>query len=385
MSNGRGGCKCATEWLVYENGACRQRVWQILGGRGSLGTGYPLAMDLDSSGRPYVLFKSYAGAQPLEIRRFGGQTWELIGTTLEDFPEVVMSENTLGLDVVVDSQDVVYAFMQRRYAIGQTYVYKYDGSSWSVLGGQPILDDYAADYGRMAVTTDGVLYAAVMEDEHPVFIYKFDGNDWSLSGQIGENMDDYLDLALDNNDVPYVVVKDRTPSPDVYYVYKLDGDSWVQVGDKLGPENTGVFYAQIGFDTQNNLYVGLTTTAKSAVYKFAGGNWETVGEFGFAGHGIIEPAFAVSSEGTLFYVGNNPEGPDYDYYDTAWWFNGSEWVTLGPADFTDYDTYRNHMEIDSSNTPYVFTTELTYRCTFGDIMQCPPLNSDYLLAVWTYA
>ncbi|MBK7642374.1 MAG: hypothetical protein IPJ19_04910 [Planctomycetes bacterium] len=201
-------------------------VWEFVGTRGI--TSEPSSYNtlaFDSQG---VLYAAYADRRFLDAQGEGKATvmrydpssasWSTVG--IPGFSP----QSVANLVLAIDHHDHLYVAYYRFH--DKLVVMRFDGASWVQVGGS------ASDTDRPAVESETWrqwLSLCFDSQDRPYIAYelfdlglraavrRFDGAQWTLVGQHGFTPDvaDYLALALDGNDVPYVAFIDGSQSRKV--------------------------------------------------------------------------------------------------------------------------------------------------------------------------
>ncbi len=115
----------------------------------------------------------------------------------------------------------------------------------------------------------------------------------------------------------------------------------------------GAYGTKIALDSNDTPYVVYQDSAndnKATVMKFDGTSWVTVGDAGFSEGYAGYVSIAINSD-DVPYVVYVDDG--IDSRATVVKFNGTSWVTVGEAGFTPESTMNTSIAIDSSDTPYI--------------------------------
>jgi hypothetical protein len=213
-------------------------AWDFVGPRGI--TSEPSSYNtlaFDSQGVLYTAFADgsqldAAGAAKATVLRWdeASASWSPVG------PPGFSPQGVANLVLAIDHHDRLHvAYYRFHHGL---VVLRFDGTGWVQLGGS------ASDTDRPAVESEGWrqwLSLCFDSQDQPYIAYelfdyalcaavrRFDGTSWQLVGQHGFTPDvaDYLSLAIDRSDVPYVVFVDGSqnrrvsvmryaPSPCVY-------------------------------------------------------------------------------------------------------------------------------------------------------------------------
>ncbi len=184
-------------------------------------------------------------------------------------------------------------------------------------------------------------------------VKKFDGNSWVTVGVEGFSKDQvsYTSIAIDNNNIPYVVYEDWG-NLDKATVKKFDGNSWVTVGVE-GFSKAGVSNTSIAIDNNNIPYVVYEDWGnlnRATVKKFDGNSWVTVGVEGFSKARVRYISIAIDNNNIPYVVYRDDGNLDKA---TVKKFDGNSWVTVGVEGFSKANVYYTSIAIDNNNIPYV--------------------------------
>lgn len=195
--------------------------WSYLGAQGitSQPTGYN-SLAVDSHGTIYTAFSdgenldSFGNGRATVLRwDEASASWSPVGQP--GFTPIGAQNGFLA----VDHHDHLYfAYLRYHQCI---LVLRFDGTNWVQVGAGP-----ATDTDRPAVETEGwrqwislrfdsqdTPYVAyeLWDYQNMACVRRFDGQNWVLVGQHGFSAGaaDYLSLAIDHEDVPYVVFRDN--------------------------------------------------------------------------------------------------------------------------------------------------------------------------------
>ena len=240
-------------------------VFSTLGSDGSGGgalkagdsnSGAPISgiwsMVFDSSGVLYVTGDFKIGESIYDVAKWDGTSWSAVGPD-NTFESIGAGTAYKGRSIAVDSQDNIYvagAF----FNIGEDPladgIVKWDGTSWSAIGGEAAVDIGCEGNGNwclvaVAIGKDDAVYVGsngmanlfgIPEADN---IAKWNGTAWVALGSDGEgdgNLSGYaLRIAVDTSgavDIVYVSYNDSTlrdGSPVGHFI-KWDGDAWSKAG-----------------------------------------------------------------------------------------------------------------------------------------------------------
>ncbi len=158
-------------------------------------------------------------------------------------------------------------------------------------------------------------------------------------------------IALDSNDIPYVVFAD-TANESKATVMKFNGTNWGTVGD-VGFSEGYAGYTALAINSDDVPYVVFVDDgigAKATVMKYDGTSWVTVGAAGFTSESTMNTSIALDSSDTPYIVFSDS---DNDNKATVMKYNGTGWVTVGNAGFSVDQADFDSIAIDSNDIPYV--------------------------------
>lgn len=130
---------------------------------------------------------------------------------------------------------------------------------------------------------------------------------------------------------------------------------WQPVGT-AGFTPAGVGYPSIAFNSNDELYVAFKDGAsaqKATVMRFDGTDWVTVGTAGFSSHFATRPIIAINSNNEP-YVAYRDDVYATDNKLTVKKYDGTDWVTVGAAEFSGYAAPDNiSLAFNSNDELYV--------------------------------
>jgi len=243
---------------------------------------------------------------------------------------------------------------------GHVRIYKYDGTSWTLLG-QEIDGEAAGDNSGKSVSlsSDGTIVAigaqvndgSGRQDSGHVRIYKYDGTSWGLLGQEidGEATGDYSGWSVSlSSDGTIVAIgafgNDANGSNSGHVrVFKYDGTNWGQIGNDIDGEvaddysgksvslsSDGTIVA-IGADGNNG--VNVSDSGHVRIYKYDGTRWTLLGQEidGEAADDYSGRSVSLSSDGTIVAIGapyNDGNGFNSGHV-RIYKYDGTSWGQIG--------------------------------------------------------
>ncbi len=313
---------------IFANGQ-----WSELGGINGLAANNGIAkICSDASGNIYAV-GAFTNGTTLNngkryVAKYNGSSWSELGGTN------ALSANDDIIAIYSDTAGNIYAAGDFINSSGKYYVAKYNGTSWSELGG---LNALSANYyiSSICIDASGNIYAAgaftngTTLNNGKYYVAKYDGSTWSELG--GTNSlsanGSITSICTDAAGNIYVAGYFKNSSGK-YYVAKYDGTNWSELGGTNAlSANNGI--ESISGDAVGNIYaVGLlkNVSGKYYVAKYDGSIWSELGGINaLSANGYIS---SVCSDvaGNLYAVGvfRNPYLKCYVAK-----YDGSTWSELG--------------------------------------------------------
>ncbi|MFT3908891.1 MAG: hypothetical protein QM737_05655 [Ferruginibacter sp.] len=315
---------------------------------------------------PYVVYRDSLTGRAI-VKKFDGNNWANVGSFASD-------GNCAMANIALDNSNNPIVIYQDSTNNNNLTVKKFNGSSWANVGapGFAIWNPYTRQTAIIANDGANNLYTMSVDTfmeptGNSIFkasVYKFNGSSWSVLGAADfvHSYQSVIDLAVDKlTNTPYVVY-DIFPGMGGSWagqasVQKFNGSSWVQVGQTRITTDAwrGTFYNNIAIDQAGVPYIAVQDDngfERESVFKFSGTSWVPVGSprfsHGHAYNGSL--AFDTSKNPIILYR-------DYSYnrsgsvlkYD-----NAGSWNYLGARGVIPSQAYdKNALAVDSHNTPLV--------------------------------
>lgn len=253
-----------------------------------------------------------------------GGAWQVVGNA--NFS----SSTDRTTPIVVDSSGTPYVAYQDGSNSNKATVMKYNGSSWVVVGAAGFSSSTATGLS-LALNAAGTPYVAFANaaSSSRAIVMKYNGANWITVGNDNFSTSTITDtkIAFNPDDVPYVTFVD---SGSHVTVMKLDGSTWVGVGDPY----TSVLAAVpiLDFSSTGTPYVAFSniSTGQPTIITFNGSSWGLVGEPIASINLAANISFAISPSDVL-YVGTIDIN---DYFLRTFIYNGSSWVQVGSTGTT---------------------------------------------------
>jgi hypothetical protein len=284
-----------------------------------------------------------------EVWRWNGTAWSKIGgddpvgSWASGSGDVVMSLSS-------GAGGTIYAGLYDTAGAG--YLYSWNGSSWTAMGGQHINNSWGY-YGFNSVEVmqqiGDYLYAGLGNTAGTAQLWRTNGtNGWemvggqSFNGSWASNTYEYISsISSFGNDI----VVGLGSSANDAEVWRWNGSSWSQIGGDSLNSGWTTNYEEVTMliNYGGNLYAGLGNSSGDAeVWRWNGTNWAPIGGDGQGGSwntGYERVRSAAVLNGQLF-VGLGSTAGDAE----VWQYNGSAWTKIGGDTVADWNTGYEQVE-----------------------------------------
>ena len=284
--------------------------WSFVGNKditnAAMGTRVSLA--IAPNGQQYVLSNDKFGFSGIvvAVKKFNGVTWDSVGRLANPYITGLSSINK----IKINNAGVPYI----SYKHG---VYKFNGSNWINLNASGGASD-------MEVVNDTV-YTVNANATQILFVNKFNGTTWSQVGgavNVNQTYSNVCDIAVDGNGIIYVAYSESGK----VLIKKYVGGAWQLVGAFITETASDIDFK---FDKNGVPYVAFNNDPnhKASVYKFDGTNWIAVGQ-NFIDAKQIKLEFDSTNLPTVLFRNTTPLSPDINKLRTMQ-FNGATWSDIG--------------------------------------------------------
>ncbi|MFZ1323882.1 MAG: LamG-like jellyroll fold domain-containing protein [Candidatus Saccharimonadales bacterium] len=312
-------------------------TWAMIGGDGvnsSWNTNYESIHALAWQGSTL-----YAGlgetADDAEVWSYNGSAWTKIGG------------DGLSGSWAASTYEIVYTLAHdgtNLYAglgngDGDGEVYRWNGSAWTKIGGDGVNSSWATATGDIVyeLTADGSnLYAALYDASGSSYVYRWNGSTWTVIGgqYINDSWGYYamgsVETLFSARGKLYAGIGSATGSAQVW---ELDGatNTWDLVGGQAIRGSWAANSFELITSMQSyggNLVVGLGNTATDAeVWSYNGSTWTKIGGDGQSGswNTSYEEVNAMANYGGYLYAGIGNSAGDAEVY--RW--DGTAWTKIG--------------------------------------------------------
>lgn len=224
---------------------------------------------------------------------------------------------------------------------GNAQVWRFDGSSWTIVGGQGINSSWAAGtYENVlsSVSYAGSLYVGLGTTAGDAEVWRYNGSTWTqvggdnLNGGWAAGFEEVSSLATYGGNL-YAGIGNSANDAEVY---RWNGSAWTKIGgDNLnGGWNTG-FERVSSFGVYNGqLYAGLgASTTDAEIWTWNGSSWSKVGGDGVASswNTNYEQVESMIPYNGKLYAGLGNGTGDAE----VWEYNGTSWTQIGGDGLND--------------------------------------------------
>lgn len=231
--------------------------------------------------------------------------------------------------------------------------------SWTTLG-SPGISSGQAEYISLALDPQDNPYVAFKDEGNlnKASVMKFVDGAWEYVGDPGISTGQAAELSLifDKQGTPYLAYSDAANNYKLA-VRKFTDGQWQPVGGQHA--SVGIAdNIQITFDSQDNPYILFRDRSNvnvpvPLVLKFTSGAWATVGGAPVVTHDTNEMALALDYQNTPYVVYN--DGTD-NYQMSVKKLNGNTWEYVGQRKLTNGQASHFSIAIGSDDIPYIAFT-----------------------------
>ncbi len=180
--------------------------WSELGGSNTLGLNHWIySITIDTGGNVYTGGYDYNSTNSkCLVYKWDKNNWSAVGGVNSSIFNLGIDPNPTIVSLVNDNKGNLYAAGSFKNTLGYNFVAKWDGTSWSELGG---LNSSTFNYTILSLATDslGNVYAGGLfkDAQNKEYVAKWNGTNWSKLGNT--NFDgEILSIATDNQNNIYV-------------------------------------------------------------------------------------------------------------------------------------------------------------------------------------
>ena len=221
---------------------------------------------------------------------------------------------------------------------GNALVWEYDGSSWTIIGGQGVNGSWSAATYEAVFSLQsygGDLYAGLGSTANDAEVWRYNGSTWTQVG--GDSLNsgwttNYEHVLSMSSSGGYLYAGLGSSANDAE-VWRWNGTVW----GKIGGDSTNSGWTT-NFETVNTLasygsilYAGLGASATDAeVWSWNGSSWTKIGGDGTnsSWNTVYEQVEAMAVRNGELYVGLGTTAGEAE----VWRFNGTSWTQIGGDD-----------------------------------------------------
>jgi hypothetical protein len=316
--------------------------WYVVGTEGfTNASASSVNLEINSAGIPYVM--SGSSANQISVYKFENDTWSLIGNTFAgDHTQAAMA-------LAPDGTPYVFT------ADGALKVFRFDGTNWTQVGGA-LGDGFHID---ITIASDGTPYVSYMDITNNArgISKKWDGSSWSTVG--GTHFTASLPavwttIETNSNNQPVILYGTGAGNNGPFYsnVVEFNGTSWqVLGGGDIDSSKPTYFSHSLAVDSSGKIYVGATvdlSLKQLNVYEWNGTTWSLIGD-NISGGATYSNSIALDLQG-------NPVIGFRDEVEagktTVMRFDQNNWNRVGLAGFSNTASYQS-LTYSPSGAPYI--------------------------------
>jgi uncharacterized protein (TIGR02145 family) len=295
---------------------------------------------IDGTGK-YFLSYYDTTVQKGSVQKFDGTSWSYVGG--QGITTGYATYNSLSMG---GNGDLYYTNQGNGLEVRQ-----FNGSSWTQL---PSATTSAVNYQASAVSSSNVLFTFGTHNSGTV--QRYVNGAWEQVGNTGfSGGAAFAEMVIGTNNKVYTC---NVASGVKVYENMTDAtssDPWVLTGGSIvDASSSGENYtSDIAIDLNNNLYVAYVSNSANSrkvnVKKFDGTSWAQVGNAYFSVGGVQHVALAVTSSGQPYVVASRWEN-DNMLRNTAYKLNSNQtWETFGGDFISDGQATYNDLAVDKIN------------------------------------
>ena len=228
-------------------------------------------------------------------------------------------------------------------------------AQWTVLA----RIESASNYMSLAVDKNNVPFVLYNDGNSFTTVKKYENNTWKSVGARGFSNNYVFSpvLAISNNDSVYTAFSEWGDGyPQQISVMKFNGTAWVYVGNRFITPGASNFVS-LATDSSNAPFIAFQDESdlnKLSVMKFNGKAWEYVGRRSFSPRNASYVSLAFDKL-------NKPYVAFRDSSNKAsvMKFDGADWSVVGAFGFSAGNIYyKTSLAFDNNNIPYVAYTDV---------------------------
>lgn len=276
-----------------------------------------------------------------------GQSWDNIGPSA-----VISAGNSSYNNLIIDASGNYYVSYYD-VSVAQGSVQKFDGTSWSYMGGSPGITQGTATFNALATDTQGNIYYS-NQSFSPVTgmaVRKFSAGSWSDLTPATTSIVNYQALAVSSDSKLFAYGSDGLGT-----VRRYNNGAWEQLGN--AGFAGGATFAEMVVSPDNNVYTCQVASGSVSVYKInvnasSTDSWTLVGGTPVGATYSSDNSYSdialYNNTPFVSYVSSTAEGRKLNVKK----FDGTSWVQVGNANFSDTVVNNTAIAVSPNGTPYV--------------------------------
>jgi hypothetical protein len=337
-------------WLLFF-GQLHSQVWEPVGNATGISAGAVGRLNIitDKNDNLLVGYQDVENGSAGSVQKFDGTSWSYLGGQ-----PGLAAALALYSSIAADPQGAVYFTSQASYPATGLQARKYENNAWTDL---PNAANATINYNTSVTAPDGTLYVA--SGENSGTIKKLVNGVWEQVGNSGffGGVAYYVRMVVGTNGKIYLSFNNGE-NVHVYMnsINATSTDVWQPVGDNINlvpSVNSENYNSSLAIDSNNNLYIAYISPAfegnKLNIKKFDGTAWSQLGNENFSQTRVQYISLVIGKNNEVYVAASIWEDIDMlkNYvmtYDEA----TSTWVKVGIGYAAEGQGTYNSLAVDNS-------------------------------------